>query len=110
MRRSPGGVRKGREDMLGGEGSGEEEGFGVAGVLEVDFEGGEGMADGGKLMQVCNIYPIGFFLPCAALIPRPLEHFEKIFFPSMLAGREKKCVPRVPMREAADKPNVQDFQ
>lgn len=66
MRRRLGGVRKGRGDMVGGEGSGEEGAFGVAEVLEVDFEGGEGMADGGEFMPVCNIYAIGIFaMHCA---------------------------------------------
>lgn len=50
MRRRPGGVRKWRGDMVGGGGLGEEGGFEVAVGLEVDFEGGEGMADGGELM------------------------------------------------------------
>lgn len=50
MKRRPGGVRRGRGDMVGGEGLGEEGAFGVVGVLEVDFEGGEGMADGGEFM------------------------------------------------------------
>lgn len=70
MRRRPEGVRRGKGAMVGGEDLGEEGVFAVAGALEVDFEGGEGMAGGGKLMRVCNIYPIGIFAP----IPRPFEH------------------------------------
>lgn len=61
MRRRPGEVRRGKGAMAEGEGLGEEGVFGVTGGLEVDFEGGEGMADGGKLLRVCNIYPIGKF-------------------------------------------------
>lgn len=52
--------------MVGGEGLGEGEVFGVAGVSEVDFEGGEGMVGGGRLMRVFNIYPIGIFTMCCA--------------------------------------------
>lgn len=36
----------------------------VEGVLEGDFEGGEGMAGGGKLMQVFVTYIPLAFLPC----------------------------------------------
>lgn len=66
MRRRPGGVRRGKGAMVGGEGLGEGEDFGVAGVSEVDFEGGEGMVGGGRLMRVLNIYPIGIFSMCCA--------------------------------------------
>lgn len=66
MRRRPGGVRRGKGGMVGGEALGQGGVFGVAGVLEADFEGGEGMAGGGKLMRVCNIYSIGIFdMRCA---------------------------------------------
>lgn len=61
MKRRPGGVRKGKGAMVEGEGLGEGGVFAVAGVLEADFEGGEGMAGGGKLVRVCNIYPIWQF-------------------------------------------------
>lgn len=61
MKRRPGGVRKGKGAMEEGGVLGEGGVFAVAGALEADFEGGEGMAGGGKLMRVCNIYPIGIF-------------------------------------------------
>lgn len=75
--------------MVGGEGLGEEGAFAVVGVLEVDFEGGEGMADGGEFMQVCNIYPIGIF--CHALCqyhgcPRITKRYS---FQVVLAARKK---------------------
>lgn len=47
--------------MVGGEALGEGGVFGVAGVLEADFEGGEGMAGGGKMMRLCNISDWHFF-------------------------------------------------
>lgn len=56
MTKRPGGVRRARGPMAGGEGLGGEEGFGVVGVLEVGFEGEEGMADGGEFMRICIIY------------------------------------------------------
>lgn len=62
--------------MVGGEVSGEGGVFVVEGVLEVDFEGGEGMAGGGKLMPVCNIYPIGHF--CYAVAPQYHGSFQAL--------------------------------
>lgn len=66
MRRRPERVRRGKGAMVGGGDLGEEGVFVVAGALEVDFEGGGVMAGGGKLMRVCNIYPIGIFAMCCA--------------------------------------------
>lgn len=86
MRRRLGGVRRGKGAMVGGEGLGEGGVFGVAGVLEVDFEGGEDMADGGKLMRDCNIYPIGIFaMRCANTMA--VRALGKGSFPSVLAAQ-----------------------
>lgn len=90
MRRSPGGVRRERGDMVGGEGLGEEGGFGVVGVLEVDFEGGEDMADGGEFMQVCNIHPIGIFAMHCANTTAVRALRKEILFKCACSTKKKK--------------------
>lgn len=71
--------------------------FVVEGVLEVDFEEGEDMAGGGKLMPVCNICPIGIF---AMLLRRNTTALSKHSASYVLACQHKEIwvpiIPRLP--------------